>query len=590
MMDRPKFRRKHKSASGKIATDDAFAPVPPLESRAERLARRHAEEVEADASAEDARREAEDEAMSRAEEARLKGEAEKMARAEEAHRQAEAVARAEAARGEAEAEEARRKAKAEEKACAEEARREAEAEEKARAEEVRREAEAQEKARLEETRRRADAEQKARAEEARRRAEAEEKARAVEARRRAEAVEKARAEEARRKAEAADKARAEEARQRAETEAKARAEDPQNQAEADKDPRGSKARDTADKDARGDAPRDMADAEAQRRRDLAARREQAEARARKARADLDRLEAEARRAAEEEAAALGQPRPQPKSPPLTLNDPVRPEPAVQPPADAPVSTARTPRTVQTGPNRAWAALGEVTVDERHLHRNRIITARRDDPAHTAFDVLRTRLLQALSEHGWKRVAITSPGQGCGKTFTAANLAISLSRQENCRTVLMDCDLRRPTLHQVMGIDRPGSVGDMLRGRISPEEHLKRMGPNPVQAGRNIAFGFNDVVEPYASELLQDPRTAETLNRIETDLGADVMLFDLPPALFYDDVIAFRPLFDGVLLVVGGGLTTEKEIKEVERRLGEGTPLLGMVLNKAEGTEMDRYTY
>lgn len=551
MMDRPKFRRKHKSASGKIATDDAFAPVPPLESRAERLARRHAEEVETDASAEDARREAEADAVARSEVARREAEAKKMARAEEA----------------------------------------------------RREAEAEEKARVEETRRRAEAEQKARAEEARRRAEAEEKARAVEARRKAEAVEKARAEEARRKAEAAEKARAEEARQRAETEAKARAEDPQNQAEADEDPRGSKARDTADedtrggeahdttdKDARGDAPRDMADAEAQRRRDLAARREQAEARARKARADLDRLEAEARRAAEEEAEALGQPRPQPKSPPLTLNDPVRPEPAVQPPAAAPVSTARTPRPVQTGPNRAWAALGEVTVDERHLHRNRIITARRDDPAHTAFDVLRTRLLQALSEHGWKRVAITSPGQGCGKTFTAANLAISLSRQENCRTVLMDCDLRRPTLHQVMGIDRPGSVGDMLRGRISPEEHLKRMGPNPVQAGRNIAFGFNDVVEPYASELLQDPRTAETLNRIETDLGADVMLFDLPPALFYDDVIAFRPLFDGVLLVVGGGLTTEKEIKEVERRLGEGTPLLGMVLNKAEGTEMDRYTY
>ena len=69
-----------------------------------------------------------------------------------------------------------------------------------------------------------------------------------------------------------------------------------------------------------------------------------------------------------------------------------------------------------------------------------------------------------------------------------------------------------------------------------------------------------------------------------------MLFDLPPALFYDDVIAFRPRFDGLLLVIGGGITTEKEVKEVERRIGEETPLLGMILNKAEGAEVGRYKY
>lgn len=351
------------------------------------------------------------------------------------------------------------------------------------------------------------------------------------------------------------------------------------------------ARDTTEAgQARADAARHKTVDEDQRRRDLAEKRRLAETRARQARADAERFEAEARRAAEAEAEALGhvakppaKPLPAEAAAPLTLTDPVAPAATAARPAEPPHRPA-------PEPDRLWSALGEITVDESHLHRNRIITARRDDPAHTAFDVLRTRLLQALHEHGWKRIAITSPGQGCGKTFTAANLAISLSRQENCRTLLLDCDLRRSTLHQVMGVDRPGSLGDMLRGRTSPEDHLKRMGRNPVQAGRNIAFGFNDVMEPYASELLQDPRTAETLHRIETGFGTDVMLFDLPPALFYDDVIAFRPMFDGVLLVIGGGLTTEKEIKDVERRLGADTPLLGMVLNKAEGTEMDRYTY
>jgi Mrp family chromosome partitioning ATPase len=205
-------------------------------------------------------------------------------------------------------------------------------------------------------------------------------------------------------------------------------------------------------------------------------------------------------------------------------------------------------------------------------------------------VLRTRLLQALSENGWRRVAITSPTKDCGKTFTAANLAISLSRQENCRTLLLDCDMRRPSLHKVLGVSDPGSMGDMLRGTLSPQDHLRRMGDNQMNAGRNIAFGFNGLVEPYASELLQDPMTEDCLNRLDAELDPDVVLFDLPPALYYDDVIAFRPLFDGVLLVVGGGITTEKEIKEVERRLGDSTPLLGMVLNKAENTETSRYRY
>lgn len=305
------------------------------------------------------------------------------------------------------------------------------------------------------------------------------------------------------------------------------------------------------------------------------RRAEQERQAEQDKAEAHRVEDDTRRKAQASASVL----------PLTDMIPVTRAPELTPeptPAEQPVAAADV--------EQAWAMLPELTVEKAHLARNRIITATREDPAHGAFDVLRTRLLQALSENGWRRVAITSPGKDCGKTFTAANLAISLSRQENCRTLLMDLDMRRPSLHRVLGIDGPGSVGDMLRGMVPPETHLHRMGRNPINAGRNIAFALNDRPEAYASELLQDPRSAESLNAIEDRFAPDVVLFDLPPALFYDDVIAARPLFDGVLLVVGGGLTTESEISEVERRLGDTTPILGMVLNKAEGTDISRYTY
>ncbi|MBE9636035.1 CpsD/CapB family tyrosine-protein kinase [Salipiger mangrovisoli] len=273
---------------------------------------------------------------------------------------------------------------------------------------------------------------------------------------------------------------------------------------------------------------------------------------------------------------------------------VAPQPApeqVIPPAES-VPAFRRPITHRTAPQAEalWDRLPVFPIDTGHLERNRIITASRDDPAHAAFDVLRTRLTQALAENGWSRVGITSPSKGCGKTFTAANLAISLSRQEGLRALLMDLDLRNPSLHKVLGVQRPGAMGALLRGAVAPEGHLLRMGENRIHAGHKVAFGFNEVVEPYAAELLNAPATAEVITSIEARLQPDVMLFDLPPALYYDDVLAFRPQIDGVLLVVGGGITTEREIREVQRRLGTSTPLLGMVLNKAEGTDLKKYQY
>ena len=238
----------------------------------------------------------------------------------------------------------------------------------------------------------------------------------------------------------------------------------------------------------------------------------------------------------------------------------------------------------------WETLRTFAVDESHLERNRVISAAREDLAHTAFDVLRTRLLQALRDRGWSRVAVTSPSKDCGKTFSSANLALSLARQENCRTMLFDFDMRRPSLARVFGVQNSGSLGDVLRGDVPFEEHLRCMGKNSVGVGRNVGFGFNDRVEPYASELLQTQTTAQVLDDIQQTLGVDVMIFDMPPALYHDDVMAARNLFDGVLLVVGGGITKASEIKDVERRLGETTPLLGTVLNFAEGAGITRYSY
>ena len=261
----------------------------------------------------------------------------------------------------------------------------------------------------------------------------------------------------------------------------------------------------------------------------------------------------------------------------------------------PLVLARAPEPKPTpapvfDPEASWKAIDRFQLDPQRLAERNVITALRQDPSHTRFDILRTRMLQALSENGWKRVAITSPTKDCGKTFTAANLAISLSRQENCRTVLLDLDMRSPSLHKIFGVSDTGAIGDMLRGDISPEAHLQGFAPNSIAAGSHVAIGFNGIVEPYAAELLQDPSTRAVFDEIERQFKPNVMLFDLPPALLNDDVIAMRPHIDALLIVAAGGMTKANDIKETERRLGDGIPLLGVVLNKAEHVESSDYPY
>lgn len=248
-----------------------------------------------------------------------------------------------------------------------------------------------------------------------------------------------------------------------------------------------------------------------------------------------------------------------------------------------------------GPNNvsrltgAWKKLRAYHFNHDHLIRHQVVTASDDiSDASEQFDILRTRLMSAMSDFGWSRIAITSPTHRCGKTFTAAKLAIALSRFESCRTLLLDLDLRNPSLHRVMGMDAPGAMEPLLLGQTSPEDHLVRIGPKTEaredgpwgnQAG-DLAIGLNSQAAKSDDPLSQNPNLEDVLETIDAKYAPDLMLFDLPPVLGSSDVLALRPLFDAVLLVVGSGVTSDHEIKNVKQLLSVDTPLMGLVLNKA----------
>ncbi|MEO1611811.1 MAG: CpsD/CapB family tyrosine-protein kinase [Pseudomonadota bacterium] len=232
---------------------------------------------------------------------------------------------------------------------------------------------------------------------------------------------------------------------------------------------------------------------------------------------------------------------------------------------------------------AWASLEKVELDQRHLERNRIVTLTRTDPAHAAFDMLRTRILGAFSRHGWTRVGITSPTKGCGKTFVAANLALSLARQKDSRTVLLDLDLRAPGLVKALGADDFDPIKWFLSGEASAVNYLRRVGDN-------LALGLGAGKTSSPAETLLAPAAGKALSDMRAALEPDVVIYDLPPMLSCDDVLGFLPQLDCVLLVVGGEITRPAEVTECELLLAEHTQLLGVLLNKGEDAETKRYDY
>ena len=235
------------------------------------------------------------------------------------------------------------------------------------------------------------------------------------------------------------------------------------------------------------------------------------------------------------------------------------------------------------PARVWESLAPVGLDAAWLDGNGLFPLSSIDPAPAAFDILRTRILLAFQENGWRRIAVTSPTHGCGKSTVAANLALSLARRPDSRTVLMDLELRRPGLATLLGVKDPGLLRDFLTGTQPLEAHFQRV-------GRTLALALNGTPVPDAAELLQAPDTMGALIAMMEQLDPEAVVFDLPPVLVSDDVLGFAPQVDAVLLVADGTQTTAEEVKACERLFEGRVPLLGVVLNRTQDLRTARYRY
>lgn len=231
-------------------------------------------------------------------------------------------------------------------------------------------------------------------------------------------------------------------------------------------------------------------------------------------------------------------------------------------------------------NALLERLRPIEPDPLLLRRQRVVAADRSDPAHVAFDVLRTRVLRVMEERGWRRLLITSPSKGCGKSVVSANLAISIARHADARPLLIDLDLRCPRQAEIFGVADDMDIAALLDGRIELADLLRRY-------ERNLALLLNRRPVAQSAEALIGRRMAEMIERVEAEVASTITIFDAAPMLVSDDVLGFLPRVDAVLLIAASGLTKPGEIVECERLLGD-TPFLGVVLNKDEVDRPEAY--
>ena len=229
--------------------------------------------------------------------------------------------------------------------------------------------------------------------------------------------------------------------------------------------------------------------------------------------------------------------------------------------------------------QGFAAADALEVEARQFERRRIVTLD-PGPQATPFDVMRTRLLKQMAANNWRRIAVTSPGPACGKTMVTLNLAFSLARQAEIRTLVIEADLRRPAIARALGLTRPLRFARALEGLDPAADHL-------VRYGQNLAFGPNQEPAENPAELLQSASAREVIAALEATYAPDIILFDMPPLAAGDDTLGFLDKVDAALLVAAAGTTTIEQVDLAEQELAAQTNVAGVILNKCRHLDRDQ---
>ncbi len=232
--------------------------------------------------------------------------------------------------------------------------------------------------------------------------------------------------------------------------------------------------------------------------------------------------------------------------------------------------------------KRWLARSSSAADETAggLNKRRIAILQPESYVAEQFRTLRGRIDSLAAQQPLRTIAVTSSVAGEGKTTAAVNLALVSAMSVGRRVLLVDCDLRRPKVHQSLGLRVDAGLGELLKGEAALEEAVIEV------QGSHLQVLPVRSLPPNPSELLASTRMAELVEQLAQSY--DLVIFDVPAVLGIPDAKTITDLCDGMIFVVKADSTAAEEVASalevVDRRR-----VLGMVLN-GEAHSGDRYGY
>jgi capsular exopolysaccharide synthesis family protein len=229
-----------------------------------------------------------------------------------------------------------------------------------------------------------------------------------------------------------------------------------------------------------------------------------------------------------------------------------------------------------------ALLGGIAFEQEAVRKPLLTQAAAQSPRAESFRQLRTNLKFANVSGEAKTVLITSSLPGEGKSTTATNLAIALA-QAGQSVCLVDADLRRPMVHEYLGLDRTLGLTTALVGSADINDLLQQWGED------NLYVLPSGQIPPNPSELLGSDEMRSLIERLEH--AFDTVIVDAPPLLPVTDAAVLSQHVGGVVLVIGSQKIKHQDLQKSLNALSlVGAKILGVVLNRLPGRGPDSYAY
>lgn len=207
----------------------------------------------------------------------------------------------------------------------------------------------------------------------------------------------------------------------------------------------------------------------------------------------------------------------------------------------------------------------------------------DDPTSTIseqFNTIRTNIQFSSVDKKLNSILFTSSAPSEGKSTVSNNVAVTWAKQGET-VVLVDADLRRPTIHKTFNVSNRGGLSSYLLGNASFEDVVQ---PTMV---KNLFVITSGPIPPNPSELLGSMRTKDLINRLEDKFG--LLIMDTPPANSVTDAQVLATQVDGVVMVVPQGIAEKAGVAHAKQLLDTvHANILGVIMNRVTKEKSQGY--